>query len=205
MRRGGHAARASWSVATSAGSQAVGSTPVAPQAPFGPLPHRAASSLCHTWHQAGCSSPRVDGHTSHCRGFAAQAAAVAPGGVRQHKDPFTLVSDELDAVSARMRAAVVSEVRCAWFYIALSAAWRATGSLEHRAPHTLFFRFSATRACVICDPAVLLDLPRCRRWRRRRSISSRKELLGSAYDPQCCCSSPPPWTRTARREHTCAR
>jgi hypothetical protein len=117
MRRSSQAARACQAAATSPGPQAVCSTAVAPQVPVPLPPHRSSSSPRHTWHTPWCASPRSDGDTPRSRGFAAQAAAAsAPGGTRTHnRDPFTLVSDELDAVSSRMRAAVVSEVRAAVF------------------------------------------------------------------------------------------
>ena len=204
MRRSGQAARACQAASTSPGPHALCSTAVAPQGPFGSPPHRSASSPRHTWHQAWYGASRVDGEQSHSRGFAAQAAAATAGGARQQRDPFTLVSDELDAVSARMRAAVVSEVRCGWLCVAVARSVEATGRLSCGQQGLAHVFTSVSRACAICDSAVLLGLCRCRRWRRRRSISSRKGPSGSASAPQCCCSLPPPWPRTARRAHTCA-
>ena len=86
---------------------------MAPHGPFGFQPHRAAPVTSATWYHAWGEPQHVDGAPCARRGFAAQAvaaSAAAAGGAGQ-QDPFTLVSDELDAVSARMRAAVVSEVR----------------------------------------------------------------------------------------------
>ena len=70
-----------------------------------------------------CAATQLWGHTAGARGGAGQqesepacrrgfAAQTAPQSSVTHRaDPFALVADELEAVSARIRAAVVSEVR----------------------------------------------------------------------------------------------
>lgn len=68
------------------------------------------SSAAHAERQLGACRPERAAEALRrpqtSRGFAAQAAPDAVP-----VDPFSIVTDELDAVSQRMRAAVVSEVR----------------------------------------------------------------------------------------------
>lgn len=107
-------------------------------------------------------------HAAPHRGFSAQAAPAAP------VNPFAIVSDELEAVSERMRAAVVSEARrmlpCAALHRALTPRLRA---------------FAFRR--------------RCPRLRRRRSTFSKKGRWGSGCGPPCSCWSLPRSLATARR------
>jgi hypothetical protein len=102
------------------------------------------------------------------RGFSAQAAPAAP------VNPFAIVSDELEAVSERMRAAVVSEAR------RMLPAPPPRRTLTPRARAFAFRR-------------------RCPRLRRRRSTFSKKGRWGSGCGPPCSCWSPLRSLATARR------
>jgi hypothetical protein len=107
-------------------------------------------------------------HATPHRGFSAQAAPAAP------VNPFAIVSDELEAVSERMRAAVVSEAR------RMLPAPPPRRTLTPRARAFAFRR-------------------RCPRLRRRRSTFSKKGRWGSGCGPPCSCWSLPRSLATARR------